>query len=107
MARTPSNILFSSRAVHDTPMKEGHRLHGIFAASGRGIRSGAVLENARIEDIAPTILYYMGHGIPSDMEGRLVESLFTPEHLVSHEVRFFVIAECKTFYAQHIIQIQF
>jgi len=96
VARTPSNILFSSRFLYETPMKEGHRLHGVLAAAGEGIRAGAAIENARIEDIAPTILYYMGHEIPDDMDGRLLEGLFTEEHIGAHKARFARAVEEET-----------
>lgn len=93
VARTPSNILFSSRFLYETPMKEGHRLNGVLVAAGDGIRAGVSIENARIEDTAPSILYYMGCEIPDDMDGRILYDLFTKEHGESHEARFVRSAE--------------
>jgi hypothetical protein len=65
-----------------TPIQGGvefagsHRLDGIFIASGGPVRSGTAFKNARIIDIAPTVLYLMGAPIPNDMDGRvLTESL--------------------------------
>jgi predicted AlkP superfamily phosphohydrolase/phosphomutase len=51
-----------------------HRRHGIFIAWGSGIRSGASVEDARIMDLAPTILHLMGLAVPDDMDGRVLTS---------------------------------
>lgn len=54
-----------------------HRMNGIGLAWGRPVRSGR-FENARLEDLAPTILHLMGVPIPAHMDGRpLVEILRT------------------------------
>jgi hypothetical protein len=53
-----------------------HRLDGVFIASGGPVRPGTAFKNARIVDIAPTVLHLMGAPIPNDMDGRvLTESL--------------------------------
>jgi predicted AlkP superfamily phosphohydrolase/phosphomutase len=55
-----------------------HRLHGIFVASGPEIRMGAKVKDARIMDLAPTILHLMGLPVPDDMDGHvLTEALST------------------------------
>jgi predicted AlkP superfamily phosphohydrolase/phosphomutase len=46
-----------------------HRMNGIGIAWGAPIRSG-VLQNAKLEDLAPTILHLMGQPIPAHMDGR-------------------------------------
>ena len=51
-----------------------HRRHGIFMAWGSGIRSGARVEDARIMDLAPTLLHLMGLAVPDDMDGRVLTS---------------------------------
>ena len=47
-----------------------HRPTGIFVAAGPDIRQGAKVREARIVDVAPTVLYALGLPIPDDMDGR-------------------------------------
>jgi arylsulfatase A-like enzyme len=47
---------------------------------GKGIREGATVEGAGIEDLAPTILYAMGSPIPRDMDGRPLTEVFSEEY---------------------------
>jgi predicted AlkP superfamily phosphohydrolase/phosphomutase len=60
---------------------------GLLLAVGGGIRPGAVLHNASILDVAPTLLYLAGLPVGRDMEGRVlaevVEESFAREHPVS------------------------
>jgi predicted AlkP superfamily phosphohydrolase/phosphomutase len=57
-----------------------HRMNGILICHGPGIvREGAQLQDAHIEDLAPTILYLMGQPIPPEMDGRVLLDLFTPD----------------------------
>lgn len=44
-----------------------HCNEGMLLANGKGIRSGEV--NARLEDIAPTVLHYLGVNVPEDYDG--------------------------------------
>jgi predicted AlkP superfamily phosphohydrolase/phosphomutase len=53
-----------------------HRLNGIFLAHGPGIKKGHKIENAKIYDIAPTILHIFGLPIPNDMDGRVLMEIF-------------------------------
>jgi len=56
-----------------------HRIHGIFLAYGPGIKKGYKIENAKIYDIAPTILHIFGLPIPNDMDGRVLMEIFEPD----------------------------
>ncbi|WP_087036117.1 alkaline phosphatase family protein [Thermococcus litoralis] len=56
--------------------KGNHRLNGIFLAYGPGIKKGHKIENAKIYDIAPTILHIFGLPIPNDMDGRVLTEIF-------------------------------
>lgn len=56
-----------------------HRLNGIFLAYGKGVRKGYKIENAKIYDIAPTILHIFGLPIPNDMDGRVLMEIFEPD----------------------------
>jgi predicted AlkP superfamily phosphohydrolase/phosphomutase len=54
----------------------GHRSNGIFIAYGKGIRKGTEIINAKIVDIAPTILHLMDIPIPSNMDGKILYDIF-------------------------------
>jgi hypothetical protein len=71
------------------PESSGGRHHpqGIFLAAGPGIRQGAVLDGARLVDVAPTILYALGLPVPEDMDGRVLTEVFTPQYLAGNPVR--------------------
>src|SRR5205085_4673898 len=54
-----------------------HRDYGIFLAQGSVIRAGATLEGACMTDLAPTILHLLGVPVPDDMDGHVLEEIFT------------------------------
>ena len=57
----------------DYPGRGGrHDTDGIFVALGPHIQKGAVIEDAEIIDITPTVLHAMGHPVPDDMDGRVL-----------------------------------
>jgi predicted AlkP superfamily phosphohydrolase/phosphomutase len=64
-----------------------HRMHGILLGRGPELRQGARIDGARIIDYAPTILHTFGVGVPSDMDGRVLEEIFTDEYMTSNPVR--------------------
>lgn len=64
-----------------------HRMHGIFIGRGPELRRGLRIQNARIIDYAPTILHSFGVEIPSDMDGRVMEEIFTEEYTHANPVR--------------------
>jgi predicted AlkP superfamily phosphohydrolase/phosphomutase len=64
-----------------------HRMAGIFAAAGEGVKENAVIHGARIIDIAPTVLHLLGLPVPRDMDGRVLEEAFRPERLMENPVR--------------------
>ena len=67
----------------------GHRTEGILLAKGKGIRRGMEIRNARIVDIAPTVLHIMGSDIPDDMDGRVLTDIFEPDSdLAKRSIRF-------------------
>jgi len=66
-----------------------HRMNGLFIVTGPEIRKRVSIENARIIDIAPTILYIFGIPIPSDMDGRVLKEIFKPDsHLAKNEIQY-------------------
>lgn len=57
-------------------VSSSHRMNGILIAAGPSVKRGGLIENARLIDLAPTILHLMGLPVPTDMDGRvLVEAL--------------------------------
>jgi predicted AlkP superfamily phosphohydrolase/phosphomutase len=80
-----SNKVFSRYLWGMTGM---HRMQGIFLARGRHLRQGVKVEGARLTDLFPSILYLMGHKIPDDLDGRVLETIFQEEYLRAHPLRF-------------------
>ncbi len=64
-----------------------HRMHGIMLGRGPDIRRGVDVEGARIIDYAPTILHTFGVEVPSDMDGRVLEEIFTEDFMIRNPVR--------------------
>jgi len=62
-----------------------HHSHGLFAAIGANVNAGLAVE-ASIVDVAPTMLYAMGLPIPADMDGRVLEEIFTDEFRAQHPI---------------------
>jgi predicted AlkP superfamily phosphohydrolase/phosphomutase len=62
-----------------------HRMDGMVALHGPGIRRGARLDTHSILDMAPTILYLLGYPIPAEMDGQVLTQAFQPEFLSAHE----------------------
>lgn len=52
-----------------------HRMNGIFIAYGPNIQK-TKLENAKIFDIAPTLLYLFNQPIPGKIDGRVLKEIF-------------------------------
>jgi predicted AlkP superfamily phosphohydrolase/phosphomutase len=61
---------------------------GVLLAVGDGIRAGAVLQQASVLDVAPTILYLMGLPVARDMEGRVLTEILEEEFTRAHHLSF-------------------
>ena len=57
----------------------GHRLNGIFIARGDKYKESHMIENARIVDIFPTILYSLNLSLPDDLDGEIIRDCFMDE----------------------------
>lgn len=55
-----------------------HRLHGILIANGTVFVQGEI-DNARIIDLAPTILHALNVAVPDDMDGRVLNNALATE----------------------------
>ncbi|MFH1888978.1 MAG: alkaline phosphatase family protein [Candidatus Omnitrophota bacterium] len=66
-----------------------HRIDGIFIACGPAVKSsGAITERIRIFDIAANILYMMKIPIPSDLDGKIIEGIYTAEYLNGNKAEY-------------------
>ncbi len=78
-------------SLPDTPLsieRTGtHHKDGILIAAGPAIRRGAVLSNATLFDVAPTVLAAMGLAPSDQFEGRVLTELFDPAFLERHPLR--------------------
>lgn len=66
----------------------GHRMDGVLVLRGPGVRSGYRLDSAHIVDLAPTILALMGVPILPDMDGQVLEDLFTDDFRANLKIAF-------------------
>ncbi len=62
-----------------------HRREGVFAACGPGIVPGSRLTPS-ILDVAPTVLYSLGIPVPSYMDGKVLDGIYSAEHLQGRPV---------------------
>jgi predicted AlkP superfamily phosphohydrolase/phosphomutase len=70
---------------HEMATRGGsHRPNGMLMAIGGPFGRGGAIEGASLSDLAPTILFCQGLGIPQEMEGRVLAELFSPEFLSAH-----------------------
>ena len=67
-----------------TKVNGEHRMHGILIARGPDFRKEHTIENASLMDLAPTLLFSLGLPISSEMDGRILEDLFTQEFHAEH-----------------------
>ena len=70
--------------------KGTHRSEGIFIAHGPHVKPGATIANARIYDIAPTVLHNQRQAVPNDLDGHVLTDIFTDEYLQSNPVTYTV-----------------
>lgn len=63
-----------------------HRLHGILIVRGPTVQQGEMIKDARLVDMAPTILYMLGLPVPREMDGLVIQDLFTSIYLDANPV---------------------
>jgi predicted AlkP superfamily phosphohydrolase/phosphomutase len=64
-----------------------HHPDGILLASGPGVKSGCTLHAVHLTDIAPTILHTLGLEAPEEMDGRVIQEMFTDGYRRTREWR--------------------
>jgi predicted AlkP superfamily phosphohydrolase/phosphomutase len=83
------SVLRSDTILKPRPVVMGsHHPEGVLMACGNGVRRGAALPPARLLDIAPTVLYALGLPIPPDLEGAVLDEMFTEEYCQTRRARF-------------------
>lgn len=66
-----------------------HHPDGIFIAlNSKIINNGMKVHDFNIADVAPTILYLMGLPVPSDMDGKVVTSIFEDKFIEANPLKF-------------------
>jgi predicted AlkP superfamily phosphohydrolase/phosphomutase len=65
-----------------------HRRDGMMIMTGGPIRTGARVAPHDIIDLAPTIMYLLGHPVPVEMDGRVMGEALKDNHLANHPIRF-------------------
>ena len=60
---------------HDSDWSANHRLDGLLLAAGPSIKRAGALSDARLIDIAPTVLTLFGLPLPAEMDGRPLDEL--------------------------------
>jgi predicted AlkP superfamily phosphohydrolase/phosphomutase len=63
-----------------------HRLNGIFAAAGPGIRKGHCVDSLEIIDLFPTMLYSLGMAVPKSLDGKVAEGIFEKNRLSTYPI---------------------
>ena len=83
----PALIIREHRPSETSEWGGTHRLHGVVIAGGPAFKSGAEIANARLIDIAPTLLHLLNVPVPEDMDGKVLTGIFHPDFLSVHAVR--------------------
>ena len=65
-----------------------HRMEGIIAFWGRGIRRGGTIDDAGLLDVLPTLFTLLDVPLSMDLEGRVLEQAFDPAWALDHRPRF-------------------
>ncbi len=76
----------SSKIFEDGTLENKHDKDGIFLAWGPNIKKGLeIKEWKHIQDIAPTILHMMDLPVPNDMDGKVMQEIFTEQKDVKYQ----------------------
>ena len=80
----PAVMIREHRPSEDSEWGGTHRLNGVLIGGGPVLKNSVEVDNARLIDLAPTILYLLGVPVPDDMDGKVLTSIFRPEFLATH-----------------------
>lgn len=65
-----------------------HRMEGIIALWGRGIRRGGTIDDAGLLDVLPTLFTLLDVPVSNGLEGRVLVEAFDPAWALDHRPRF-------------------
>lgn len=65
-----------------------HADFGVLMAYGNAVAKGSCVDDAALQDVAPTILHLLGLQVPTAMDGRVLDGLLDPAWLAERPVRF-------------------
>lgn len=83
----PALVVCERRVSEKSEWGGTHRLLGILVARGPALKVGAEVKDARLIDMAPTLLHLFGAPVPDDMDGHVLADVFRPEFLAAHPVQ--------------------
>jgi hypothetical protein len=61
---------------------------GLFLLAGNGVRPGAFIDDARLVDVLPTVIYGLGLPIARDLDGRVLTDAWDTAFLAGHPLTF-------------------
>ena len=65
-----------------------HKRQGVFMAAGPSISRSAQVDSASILDLAPTLLHLLGHAVPEEMDGRVLEEVLEADFRTAFPIAF-------------------
>jgi len=70
------------------PLSGQHRSGppGFFFLQGMGVQAAQKIDSARLVDILPTLLYFLGLPVARDLDGEPLTQVFTPAFLEAHPI---------------------
>jgi predicted AlkP superfamily phosphohydrolase/phosphomutase len=80
---------FGSNRIWDQTYRYSgmHRDNGLLIAKGPSVRRDLRYDDARLIDIAPTVMYWLGLDVPADMDGAPLTSMMRPDYVAGRPVR--------------------
>ena len=86
--RTADNRPLTESRIGYGGAADWHRKYGVLILHGQPFRKGAVLDEASVLDLTPTILRLYGLPVGEDMDGRPITEAFDPEFLQRQPERY-------------------
>jgi predicted AlkP superfamily phosphohydrolase/phosphomutase len=74
--------------IRNTDVSGTHDLDGVIIMKGPDIKRGHVISGATVLDVTPTLLALKGLPVGRDMDGSVLEDVFTEKYLVGNPVDF-------------------
>jgi predicted AlkP superfamily phosphohydrolase/phosphomutase len=74
---------------HPVSLIDGqHTLNGILLVQGKNIQHNYHVHGAHILDVAPSLLYALGLPVPRDMDGKILQDMFTESFRCRHSISY-------------------